>query len=134
MTRSPLPRGLRARLTATYTLAAALLIVAGAAVFLFVLTAGLRSNLDSDLASRADTLAAVLRDTSADIDVPLVRERPLHSGLPDAIDAYRSPSGRLISATGVALPVITLPPELGNSQVRGSSRGSVPCNKVGRTK
>ena len=60
MSRSPLPRGLRARLTATYTLAAALLIVAGAAVFLFVLTAGLRANLDGDLASRADTVAAVL--------------------------------------------------------------------------
>ncbi|MDQ1632619.1 MAG: two-component system, OmpR family, sensor kinase [Frankiaceae bacterium] len=131
MSRSPFPRGLRARLTATYTLAAALVIVAGAAVFLFVLTAGLRANLDSDLASRADTLAAVLRDANAstDIDVPLVRERPLHSGLPDAIDAYRLPSGRLVSANGIALPPITLPPELGNPEVRGSSRGSVNVGK-----
>ncbi|HSP38663.1 MAG TPA: ATP-binding protein [Frankiaceae bacterium] len=135
MSRSPLPRGLRARLTATYTLAAALLIIAGAAVFLFVLTSGLRSNLDGDLASRADTLAAVLRDSTPGASndaagVPLVPARPpLHSGLPDAIDAYRSPSGTLISATDVQLPAITLPPDFGNPNVRGSFRGSISIGR-----
>jgi two-component system OmpR family sensor kinase len=131
-----LPRGLRARLTATYTLAAALLTVAGAAVFLFLLTSGLRSNLDGDLATRADTLATVLRDASDDAPlgttpVPLLPIRPsLRGGPTDSLDLYRTPDGRLISATGVALPPLTLPPDLGNPNVRGSSRGS---GTVGRS-
>jgi two-component system OmpR family sensor kinase len=135
VSRSPLPRGLRARLTATYTLAAALLIVAGAAAFLFLLTTGLRANLDGDLASRADTLAAVLRDADPGVfddaaGVPLVPARPrLHGGVPGALDAYRAPSGRLISATGVPLPSIALPPDFGNPAVRGSSRGSVTIGR-----
>ena len=124
-----LPRGLRARLTATYTLAAALLTVAGAALFLFLLTAGLRSNLDGDLATRADTLATALQDNT-DALVTLPERPPLHSGVPDTLDLYRSPTGRLISATGVAVPPLTLPPDLGNPNVRGSSRGSVT---LGRT-
>lgn len=130
-----LPRGLRARLTATYTLAAALLTVAGAAVFLFLLTAGLRSNLDGDLATRADALAAVLRDASEDVpsstaSVPLLPIRsPLHGGPAEGLDAYRAPDGKLISATGVGLPPLVLPPDLGNPNVRGSSRGSVTVGR-----
>lgn len=126
-----LPRGLRARLTATYTLAAALLTIAGAAVFLFLLTAGLRSNLDGDLAIRADTLATALRDGTVAVSAtsPPPQQAPLHGGLSGSLDLYRAPSGRLISATGVALPPLTLPPDLGNPSVRGSSRGSVAVGR-----
>src|SRR3954462_6593943 len=83
-----LPRGLRARLTATYTLAAALLTLAGAAVFLFVLTISLRANLDSDVASRAQTLVNVLADsTSRPVEPPAVGRVPLHSSEPVTFDA-----------------------------------------------
>src|SRR4051794_33121069 len=54
---------------------------------------------------------------------------PLHSGLPGSLEFYRAPDGRLISATGVALPPLTLPTDLGNPDVRGSSRGSVTLGR-----
>ena len=57
-----MPRGIRARLTATYTLAATVLIVVGAVLFLVTLTAGLHANLDSDLSTRVNTLSSVLQD------------------------------------------------------------------------
>jgi signal transduction histidine kinase len=96
-------------LTATYTLAAALLTVAGAGVFLFVLTISLRANLDSDLTSRAQTLAAVLGDSAAR-PADSAPRLPVHSGEPVTIDAYRTPQGEFISATGGQLPAVVLPP------------------------
>jgi signal transduction histidine kinase len=113
-----LPRGIRARLTATYTLAATFLIAVGAVVFLVTLTAGLHANLDSDLATRVGTLSSVLQDAdssefpiaqSASPTTVSVPRPPLHSGLSDAIDAYRTPGGRVISPGGVTLPAIVLP-------------------------
>jgi two-component system OmpR family sensor kinase len=123
--RSAVPRGLRARLTATYTLAAALATVAGAALFLFVLTLGLRANLDNDLSSRADTLATVLRDSDSTFDVvPAPNRAALVHGLPVTIDAYRTPSGQLLSATGGTLPPLVIPDRLVHPLPTGRVRGS----------
>jgi two-component system OmpR family sensor kinase len=133
-----LPRGIRARLTATYTLAATVLIVVGAVVFLVTLTAGLHANLDSDLSTRVNTLSSVLQDAddgafpavdpaSGTAQVP---RPPLHSGLPDAVDAYRTPDGRLVSPSGVSLPPIELPAGLSAAPGHSPAYTSV---EVGRS-
>src|SRR5690349_10847618 len=88
--RVPLPRGIRARLTATYTLAAALLTLIGAAGFLFVLSFSLRANLDSDVTSRAENLANVLASSpTRPVSTPAIERVPLHSSAPATIDAFR---------------------------------------------
>jgi signal transduction histidine kinase len=122
------PRSLRARLTATYTLAAALLIAAGAAVFLFVLTMGLRSNLDSELESRADTQSAVLRtDPEGPVPIPPLTGTP-HAA-PETIVAYRAPSGQLLSADGIPLPAMQLPSRFTEESLVETAHGSA---EVGR--
>jgi signal transduction histidine kinase len=122
--RTLVPRSVRARLTATYTLAAALLTVAGAAVFLFVLGFALRANLDSDLESEASTLSTFLRDTQGTVSMSSAGATPTRGNTTSTIVAYRTPSGQLLSASGVALPPLVLPDSFVREARRAPTHGT----------
>jgi two-component system, OmpR family, sensor kinase len=94
------PRGLRGRLTLTYTLAAALFVAAGAAVFLLALRAGLRANLDDTLRTRAATLAASVSDPGGP-DLPDRADSAVaHTRSSETVAGYVLPDGKVALLPG----------------------------------
>ena len=99
-------RGVRARLVATYLLAAAVLAIAGAALFTVTLDQGLRKDIDAALQTRAATMAADLaagnleqRDTPR---IGTAARRAASDVL--AFTAIYGPDGHLLDAQPSTLP------------------------------
>jgi signal transduction histidine kinase len=97
-------RGVRGRLVATYVLSAALLAVAGVALFTFVLDRGLLANVDTGLRSRAATLVSDVRDSNIEQVGPSPTTRPAARQGVDAFTAVFAPGGRLVAAQPAQLP------------------------------
>ena len=100
-----LPRGVRARLAATYLAAAIVLAAAGVALFSFFFQRGLMANVDDSLASRADATAADVASSDfsdAPRRTPTIRRRPVAELT--AITAIYSPTGHLVEAQPAILP------------------------------
>src|SRR4051794_31145872 len=83
--------------------------------------------------SRAETLANVLADgSSGPVESPAAPRVPLHSKEPVTFDAFRTPQGELLSATGGQLPEFALPDNLADPGGPGDqARGSL---RIGETK
>lgn len=117
--------GVRARLVATYLLAAIVLAVAGVALFTLALNRGLRANVDAGLHTRADAIVAELRAGNVqEGDQPPTIRAP-REGASDllAVTAVYAPGGRLISAQPSPLPASPLrraeaPPASSGSALR----------------
>jgi signal transduction histidine kinase len=110
-----LPRGLRARLCATFTLTAVVVAIGGALLFVHVLHAGLASNLDNTLEGRAQTISGALDGPSApQLPNPQLDEgtRGIAESTADTFAVVRRPDGGIQTATGAPAPSLVLPARL----------------------
>lgn len=99
-------RGVRARLVATYLLAAVILAVAGVALFTLALSRGLRTNVDAALQTRAATLSGDLAAGNVEQVDPPPRIGAAGRTVSDvlAFTAVYGPGGHLVDAQPATLP------------------------------
>ena len=91
---------IRFRLAAMFSIATAVALVIGGAIFVRSLEAGIRTSLDTSLLARADSLVQAVRDSPNGIDF---RDSPGSKLLParDAIRQILDPVGRVVDRKSV---------------------------------